>query len=170
MKRCKEPIESYQNHRIKWRPQSVLSAVTNHLDDQLLGVLNAWAELCVSLLHMGADEEQPAVPDLGQRQSVMEVSDAAGSWKVLQTRAERDETGGKNVIKYLRQYKNTPEDTSYLQAEAWTQLFEHINTSTFTYTHESHDVYAFMWDRGSLISWHDFWFVEKNEQWTVKES
>lgn len=65
------------------RPECFLSAVTNHLDDQVPSVLNAGAELGLSLLGVGADEEQPAVPDLGQRQGVMEVGDAAGSWKVL---------------------------------------------------------------------------------------
>lgn len=62
-----------------------LSAVTNHLDDQVASVLDAIGKLRVALLHVGADEVQLAVSDLGQRQSVVEVGDAAGSWKVLET-------------------------------------------------------------------------------------
>lgn len=43
---------------------------------------------------MGADEEQPAVSNLGQGQSVMEVSDAAGAWKILQTQGKYEDLTG----------------------------------------------------------------------------
>lgn len=61
----------------------VLSAVRDHLQDQLSSVLNARAELALALLHVGPDEEQPAVPGLREGQSVVQICDAAGSWEVL---------------------------------------------------------------------------------------
>lgn len=61
----------------------VLSAVTNQLGDQIPGVPGAWAGLRLALLGMGTDEEQPAVPDLWQGESVVEVGDARRPWKVL---------------------------------------------------------------------------------------
>lgn len=67
----------------------ILSVVTNHLDEQVPSVLSAWAQFGLSLRGVGANEEQPTVPDLGQWQVVMEVSDAAGSWKVLETRGDQ---------------------------------------------------------------------------------
>lgn len=56
------------------------------MEDQLPSVLNAGVELSLALLHTGADEEQLAFSELGQGQGVMEISDSAGSRKVLETR------------------------------------------------------------------------------------
>jgi len=69
----------HHNHQ-----QCVSSAVTNHLDDHVPSVPNAWAQLRLAFPHMGTDEEQLALADLRQGQSVMEVSDAAGTWKILE--------------------------------------------------------------------------------------
>lgn len=49
-----------------------------------MGVLNARMERRLSRLGAGADEEQLPAPDLGQRQSFVDLGDAAGSWKVLE--------------------------------------------------------------------------------------
>lgn len=54
------------------------------MGDQGLSVLHARAQLRLALLHVGSDEEQAPVAELGQRQSVVEVSDAAGTWKILE--------------------------------------------------------------------------------------
>lgn len=54
------------------------------MDDQVVGVLNAWAQRRLSRLGAGADEKQLPAPDLGQRQGFVDVGDAAGSWKVLE--------------------------------------------------------------------------------------
>lgn len=53
------------------------------MDDQLVRVLQARAELRLSRLGAGADEEQLPVPDVGQVQAVVDLGDAAGSRQVL---------------------------------------------------------------------------------------
>lgn len=85
-------------------PKCVLAAVTNQLDDQVLGVPSARAELWLAFFGVGTDEEQPAVPDLGQGQGVVEVGDAAGSWKVLEeTTASQIVDSFNNHLKYVNQ-------------------------------------------------------------------
>lgn len=90
MNKCKEPIKYHKKHKIEPQPSTsrhhrVLSGLTNHLDDQILSILNARAQLRLALLHVGTDEEQPAVSDLRQGQGVVQVGDAAGTWKILKT-------------------------------------------------------------------------------------
>lgn len=65
------------------------SAITNHLEDQGPSVLHARARLRLALPHVRADEEQAALPELGQGQGVVEVGDAAGTWKILETAEKR---------------------------------------------------------------------------------
>lgn len=59
------------------------SAAVHQVDDQVVGVLKARAELRPSRLGAGADEEQLPVSDVGQVQAVVDLGDAAGSWQVL---------------------------------------------------------------------------------------
>lgn len=66
------------------RPEWILSAVTDQVDNQVVGVLNARTERRFSPLGAGADEEQLPAPNLGQRQGFVDLGDAAGSWKVLE--------------------------------------------------------------------------------------
>lgn len=61
----------------------VSSPVVDQVDDQVVGVLNARAELRLSRLGAGADEEQLPFPDIGQIQAVVDLGDAAGSREVL---------------------------------------------------------------------------------------
>lgn len=61
----------------------VSSPVVDQVDDQVVSVLNARAELRLSRLGAGADEEQLPVPDVGQVQAVVDLGDAAGSREVL---------------------------------------------------------------------------------------
>lgn len=59
------------------------SAVVDQVDDQVVGVLKARAELRLSRLGAGADEEQLPVSDVGQVQALVDLGDAAGSRQVL---------------------------------------------------------------------------------------
>lgn len=61
----------------------VSSPVVDQVDDQVVSVLNARAELRLSRLGAGADEEQLPVPDASQVQAVVDLGDAAGAREVL---------------------------------------------------------------------------------------
>lgn len=61
------------------------SAVTDHLEDHFPRVLNAGAQLHVALLHVGTNEEEAAVSNLRQAEGLVEIRDAAGTWKILET-------------------------------------------------------------------------------------
>lgn len=60
------------------------SAAVDQVDDQVVSVLKARAELRPSRLGAGADEEQLPVSDVGQVQAVVDLGDAAGSRQVLE--------------------------------------------------------------------------------------
>lgn len=53
------------------------------MDDQLVRVPQARAELRATRLGAGADEEQLPVSDVAQAQAVVDLGDAAGSRQVL---------------------------------------------------------------------------------------
>lgn len=96
----KQPIRgSKETTGLSDPQQIILSANRNHLGNQVSSVLNTWAELSLSFPHICANEEQFAVSNLRQRQTVVEVSDAAGSWKVLETWDKHKETSGIMVLK-----------------------------------------------------------------------
>lgn len=77
-----------------------LSGVTEQLGDQTPGVPGARAGLRLALPGLGADEEQPAVPDLRQGERVVEVGDAGGSGAVLK---EARQEAGRLVVIRLRE-------------------------------------------------------------------
>lgn len=59
------------------------SAIVDQVDDQVVRVLKAWAQLRLSRFGAGADEKQLPVSDVGQVEAVVDLGDAAGSWQVL---------------------------------------------------------------------------------------
>lgn len=61
----------------------ISSPLADQVDDQLVSVPNARAELRLSRLGACADEEQLPVPHVGQVQAVVDLGDAAGFREVL---------------------------------------------------------------------------------------